>query len=89
MNKYGQPARDPANDTFGVGTAGFICGACHTNTVANHRAGSRLINFNDDSTTYRFINSGLPTYNVAGASDPKTCSNISCHFTETPQWEPH
>jgi predicted CxxxxCH...CXXCH cytochrome family protein len=37
INKYGGSARDAANDTFGVGTPAFICGACHTNTVANHR----------------------------------------------------
>jgi hypothetical protein len=42
---------DPANDTYGSGTAGEVCGVCHTNTVANHRDASRLINFGDNGNT--------------------------------------
>jgi hypothetical protein len=93
---YGQSwslQKDAANDVFGTGTPGAICGVCHTKNSSNHQTGDRLINFGDGSTAYRFTNSGSATYNgtvgSAGASDPKTCSNLSCHFTETPQWEPY
>jgi predicted CxxxxCH...CXXCH cytochrome family protein len=98
INQYSGSARDKANDVFGVGTPGFICGACHTNTAAgNHQVGDRNINF-DNVNIYRFTNSGSPTYNgtvgTPGATLPagtyeKTCSNVSCHFTETPEWHPY
>jgi predicted CxxxxCH...CXXCH cytochrome family protein len=81
----------PDTDEFGTGTPASICGICHTNVVGNHMDATRLINFGDGSTTYQF-GPTVPTYDgtvgTGGATDPKTCSNISCHFTTTPEWEP-
>jgi predicted CxxxxCH...CXXCH cytochrome family protein len=81
----------PDTDEFGTGTPAAVCGICHTNVVGNHMDTTRLINFGDGSTAYQF-GPTAPAYNgtigVGGATDPKTCSNISCHFTETPEWEP-
>jgi predicted CxxxxCH...CXXCH cytochrome family protein len=90
---------NPDSDQFGTGPAAAVCGTCHTNTSGDHSMGGgpRSINFGDG--TYRsggaagfnfVFGSGSPLYNgtvgVPSASDPKTCSNISCHFKETPVW---
>jgi hypothetical protein len=81
---------DPANDTFGAGTAGIVCGTCHTINAANHMTGTRIINFADGSTEYQF-GPGAPNYNgVPGTSSTvtlKSCSNISCHYGDTPGWQ--
>jgi len=82
---------DPNNDQFGTGTAATVCGTCHTNNSANHMSGTRVINFGDGSTEYEFVNGGGVTYNgVPGTSSStnlKSCSNISCHFGESPGWQ--
>lgn len=79
---------DPVSQTYGVGNPALVCGTCHSNTLADHGSGGRNINFNN-STTYQF-GPNPPTYNgVSGTSssvNPKSCSNISCHFTTTPVW---
>ncbi|MDA8241067.1 MAG: CxxxxCH/CxxCH domain-containing protein [Nitrospiraceae bacterium] len=79
---------DPVSQTYGVGTPANVCGVCHSNTGADHGSGGRNINFNG-SATYQF-GPNPPTYNgVSGTSssvNPKSCSNISCHFTTTPVW---
>ncbi len=84
---------DPNNDSFGTGTAGIVCGTCHTNNSANHMSGTRVINFGDGSSVaeYEFVNGLGLTYNgVPGTSSNtnfKSCSNISCHFGESPGWQ--
>ncbi len=79
---------DPVSQTYGVGNPGLVCGTCHSNAGGDHGSGGRNINFNN-STTYQF-GSLAPKYNgVSGTSssvNPKSCSNISCHFTTTPVW---
>jgi predicted CxxxxCH...CXXCH cytochrome family protein len=81
---------DPANDTFGTGPAAAVCGVCHSNNMANHMTGTRVINFGDGSTVYQF-GPVAPVYNgVPGTSSgttAKTCSNVSCHFTDSPIWQ--
>jgi predicted CxxxxCH...CXXCH cytochrome family protein len=81
---------DPANDTFGAGAAAAVCGVCHTNNIANHMAGTRIINFGDSSAAYQF-GPGVPVYNglpgISSGTTPKTCSNISCHFNDSPTWQ--
>lgn len=91
---------NPAGQSFGTGDAANVCGTCHTNSGANHTvSGStlRTINFGDGTykyggaTGFSFIfGSTNPIYNgisgVSSASTPKTCSNISCHFSVTPYW---
>ncbi len=89
---------NPAADTFGAGSkSDKVCGTCHTIAASNHMTGTRLINFRDGS----YLSGGVggfslvfgssnPVYNgVVGTSssvNPKTCSNISCHFQTTPVW---
>jgi predicted CxxxxCH...CXXCH cytochrome family protein len=53
---------DPANDTFGTGPAAAVCGVCHSNNMANHMTGTRVINFGDGSTVYQF-GPVAPVYN--------------------------
>lgn len=81
---------DPQNDKYGEGAAAVVCGACHTNQPANHFSGTRVINFGDGSTEYQFGPS-QPVYNgLPGTSSNvklKSCSNISCHFGNTPGWQ--
>lgn len=79
---------------FGQGQAASVCGTCHTNIndIAHHTtSGStngRQIYFGE-STAYQF-GPNPPVYNgVPGTSslvNPKTCSNVSCHFKTTPVW---
>ena len=80
-----------SSDNYGVGAAATVCGACHTNIAGNHMSGTRMINFGDGSTEYEFVNGVGPSYNgVPGTSSDttiKSCSNISCHFGETPGWQ--
>jgi hypothetical protein len=72
-------------DSF-VGNA--VCGTCHdVSTDNNHMNGSRNILI---SASYQFGPSA-PAYNgvigTVGATTAKTCSNVSCHFQTTPEWE--
>ncbi|MHC4687890.1 MAG: CxxxxCH/CxxCH domain c-type cytochrome, partial [Planctomycetota bacterium] len=46
----GGSALDAANDTFGTGAPGAICGTCHTSDSGNHQTGDRIINFGDTPT---------------------------------------
>jgi len=82
---------DPNNDTYGVGAFNQVCGVCHNQNSSNHTMDGtslRVIDFNG-STTYQF-GSSWPTYNgwvsVSSAVRPKTCSNVSCHYSNTPVW---
>jgi predicted CxxxxCH...CXXCH cytochrome family protein len=65
-----------------------VCGVCHdVSTDNNHMNASRNILI---STAYQF-GASAPAYNgvvgTVGATTAKTCSNVSCHFQTTPQWE--
>jgi hypothetical protein len=89
----GGSALDAANDSFGDAKTTAICGVCHNMNASNHDTdgnGTRDINFNG-STAYRFAGITGPDYNGVpgdpGLSSPKTCSNVSCHFTTTPEWQ--
>jgi len=84
-------------DTFGGTAYRAVCGACHTVSDGLHSmAGTtnvRSITFSDGSTTYpySFVVGSAPTYSgltgAPSASNPKTCSNASCHFQTTPVWQ--
>jgi predicted CxxxxCH...CXXCH cytochrome family protein len=84
---------DPLNastDSFGSAKFQFICGACHngaTHRMTSTTAADRTIAIDPK---YLF-SSGTPTYNgrpgTTSASYPKTCSNVSCHFTASPGWQ--
>ncbi|MFZ2950221.1 MAG: CxxxxCH/CxxCH domain-containing protein [Desulfuromonadaceae bacterium] len=88
-------ALDPTNDYsvgYGLGSAGAVCGACHSNTLSDHSTGdstaARSINF-AGSATYKFgpnapIYNGV--YNASSATNPKSCSNVSCHYFTSPNW---
>jgi predicted CxxxxCH...CXXCH cytochrome family protein len=84
---------DAGTDTFGSAAFNSVCGVCHTQDPANHtmdNSSGRMINFNGDLLTYKF-GGAAPVYNgVSGTSsavNPKTCSNISCHFGVSPRWQ--
>jgi hypothetical protein len=84
---------NPTSDSFGTGSAAAVCGVCHTNLAANHTMSDstqpRSINFGDGKTTHGFgIAAPLynGSYNTSSAVNPKSCSNIDCHFRTTPLW---
>jgi hypothetical protein len=86
-------ALNPVSQTFGAGVPATVCGVCHTNTGTNHATGgstARSIDFGGGSTTYQFGPS-VPLYNGnstnSSSVNPKSCSNVSCHFQKTPVWE--
>ncbi len=87
---YTYGALDPDNDSFGDAKVTYVCGACHSMTGSDHNSGTRVINF-DGSNKYRFMSSGSPTYNgepgTSSSTTLKSCSNVSCHFTESPGWQ--
>jgi predicted CxxxxCH...CXXCH cytochrome family protein len=80
-----------SSDVFGTDTAlsngswSNVCGVCHDTATAVHKDSARTIKV---ATTYSF--GGTPTYlGVSGgssATNPKTCSNVSCHYMTTPLW---
>jgi hypothetical protein len=84
---------------YGQGNNAKICGTCHTNNSGNHMTGNRVINFgeNSDTTVFgtntqyiRVVKGTAAFYNGSSsknsASQPKTCSNLSCHYGTTPNW---
>ena len=84
---------DPDNDSFDHGVSKFenVCGACHA--TATHDTGdsvpaNRTIVVN---SVYTFGPSGVATYlgipGTVGATTAKTCSNVSCHFRKSPEWQ--
>lgn len=81
-----------SSDSFGLGAAAAVCGVCHTNLDANHSMGDstqpRTITFGE--STVRQFGGSAPAYNgvynTSSASNPKTCSNIDCHYKQTPVW---
>ena len=67
-----------------------VCGACHDVTSGtNHSTGGGPRNLLTPATSYQF--GPARTYNgtvgLDSVADPKTCSNVSCHFKTTPVWE--
>jgi len=85
---------DPNNDSFGDANVSVVCGVCHDMNATTHEMGggagaNRNINFNG-SATFQF-GTAAPAYNgvedVSSSITPKTCSNINCHFQQTPWWE--
>jgi len=83
-------ASQGTTDGYGAGQNASVCGVCHTNTSGEHMVNGRSLTFGDGSTEFQFGPSAAPLYNGSTGSgslvDPKTCSNISCHFVETPYW---
>jgi hypothetical protein len=83
-------SRTATVDSYGDATVTALCGVCHDMNGAAHETGggTRNINFNG-SATYQF--GASPLYNgVQGTpslTTAKSCSNVSCHFKETPVWE--
>jgi len=85
-------ALDPANDQFGTGASWTnVCGVCHngaTHNMSEPIGGTgRTISI---PAAYQFGPSA-PVYNgVVGTSSTvnlKSCSNVSCHFKESPGWQ--
>jgi len=79
-------ALDPNADQFGTGASWTnVCGVCHNNAthigattrqisiVSTHQIGT-------SATSY----TGVPE--TSSDANPKRCSNIDCHFQQTPVW---
>ncbi|NJC88029.1 MAG: hypothetical protein FIB02_05770 [Desulfuromonas sp.] len=82
---------DPNADSFGDVNTTKVCGVCHDMAAASHEmgGGTRNINFYGASTFQ--LGSSAPVYNGTqgqpSSVDPKTCSNLNCHFQASPWWE--
>jgi|GEM_PF-1774463 len=93
--KYGVTL-DPVNDLYGGATFQVVCGPCHGWNTSNHTtgnpAGARSINLGADTTptAYPRAFGGTPTfnglYNTSSGVNPKSCSNIDCHYRTSPIW---
>lgn len=79
----------PTSDQYGSASASWtnVCGVCHIggthmdNTVDVYKSSNAAYFFGTaGSTTYQ----GIP--GTTSAANPKTCSNISCHYFTTPVW---
>lgn len=89
---------DPINDTYGGATFKVICGPCHTWNPTNHTTGTpgnpRSINLGADTTPTAYPNAfggSNPLYNGltgnnSSSVNPKSCSNIDCHYRTSPIW---
>lgn len=82
---------NPSGDAFGSGASWTnVCGVCHNGASHNMSetipGTGRTISI---LTSYQF-GASAPVYNgtvgVSSGTTPKTCSNISCHFSTTPVW---
>lgn len=82
---------DPNADSFGDANTTMVCGVCHDMNAASHEmgGGTRSINFFGAATFQ--IGATAPAYNGTqgqpSSVDPKSCSNLNCHFQASPWWE--
>jgi predicted CXXCH cytochrome family protein len=89
----GLSALSPTTDQFTDAKVKIACGTCHTQQESDHMSGTRIINFGT-TTTPKALKFGPnePLYNgsvgVSSSVTLKSCSNLSCHYTETPGWQP-
>ncbi|MDO9288558.1 MAG: cytochrome c3 family protein, partial [Thermodesulfovibrionales bacterium] len=83
---------DPATDSFGSGAPWTnVCGVCHNGST--HTMGESIPGNGREiaiGVSHQFgpsapIYNGTP--NVSSATDPKTCSNLDCHYKTTPVWQ--
>lgn len=80
---------NPNTDTYGNSAFNAVCGVCHSTSPTNHTAGNaagtRSITF---PTARNF--GGTATYNgqynTSSSVNPKSCSNIDCHYRTSPIW---
>ena len=74
-----------ATDTFGGDAFNHVCGVCHTqNAGVDHNvAGGYTRNINFNGSTAEQFGASAPTWD--GVSN-RNCSNIDCHFKQTPAW---
>ncbi|WP_224963378.1 CxxxxCH/CxxCH domain-containing protein [Geomonas subterranea] len=81
----------PASDAFGVGNSWTqVCGVCHNGAAHNMGEAIPGTGRTISITPARQFGGSLPVYNgtvgVASSIKPKTCSNVDCHYKETPSW---
>jgi len=83
-------------DTWNMTNYNGICGTCHTRNPADHHQNDngtvqRKITFGGPSSVRLQFGPDTPTYNgvtyQSSASTPKTCSNTSCHYKNSPIWQ--
>jgi hypothetical protein len=85
----------PSTDQFGTGAAATVCGMCHSNSTGDHSMDQsvnvRNINFGDAAgRTARQFGPSTPFYEgttgTSSSVNPKSCSNIDCHYLTSPIW---
>jgi len=81
-------ALDPTTDQFGDAKVTAVCGTCHDLSVG-HMTGIHILPA--DSTRFPPTGAGDPTYNgvvdQSSTVSPKSCSNVKCHFQDSPVWQ--
>jgi len=83
---------NPNTDTYGNAAFNAVCGACHSQNTADHTTGapanSRTINFGGSAA--RQFGGSTPLYNgqynTSSGVNPKSCSNLDCHYRTSPIW---
>jgi predicted CxxxxCH...CXXCH cytochrome family protein len=84
-------ALNPDTDQFGAGDSWtYVCGVCHNG--ATHNMGEAVGGTGRTiaiPASYQF-GANAPVYNgvvgVSSATTAKSCSSVSCHFSDTPVW---
>jgi predicted CxxxxCH...CXXCH cytochrome family protein len=80
------------SDTYGGANMTAVCGACHSISSGDHSmdqaVNTRTINFG--GSTARQFGGSAPNYNGnstnSSSVNPKSCSNIDCHYKTSPIW---
>jgi len=79
---------NPLTDTYGGATFLVYCAPCHPTSSAQHSM-DQSVNTRQITLTGRDFG-GTGTYNgtsaTSSATNPKSCSNIDCHYRTSPIW---
>jgi len=79
---------NPLTDTYGGATFLVYCAPCHPTSSAEHSM-DQSVNTRQITLTGRDFG-GAGTYNgtsaTSSATNPKSCSNIDCHYRTSPIW---
>ncbi len=83
---------NPTTDTYGNAAMTAVCGVCHSISAGDHSmdqsVNTRTINFG--GSTARQLGGSTPAYSGSTATsssvNPKSCSNIDCHYRTSPIW---
>jgi len=82
---------NPLTDLYGGATFNVVCGVCHSqNGPTDHSTGNpggtrniSLQGVNQFGSLAKLYNG---QYNTSSGANPKSCSNIDCHYRTSPIW---